>query len=146
MDARKAAKNWKITAAVLFVAVVILLLLWPKLRQALADLIFGPIEIGGINLGDVTYPNITFVIEDNGGDGTNDGGTCGCETRGQELIDEAMAYFVQGMRDIQADYLAGILASRPDWTLQFWNNALGYSMSQSSGAFFGGPGNNTRGF
>ena len=137
MDAKKAAKTWKVTAAVLFVAVVILLLLWPRLRSAAADIIFGPLEIGGINLGDRRYPDINITFEVNEGEVTGTGGTCGCDTRGAEIVNDAMNYFIQSMRDIQAEYLAGILASRPDWSLQYWNNALGYSMSQSSGALFG---------
>jgi len=139
MTLDKARRNWKVTAAVSTAAVIVLILLWPKIRDALGGLTFGDVVLNVPAPGAVDYPDIfleinyppTVTV-------VNDGGTCGCEGHGQEAIDAAMDYFLNGMRQLNDTYNAQILASRPDWAIQYWNNARGYALSQSSGAFFGG--------
>jgi len=138
MSPAKAARNWKITAGVSTAAVIVLILLWPKLRAAAGDLIFGDTIISIPAPGAVDYPDIYLDIHYPPTTETEPcGTTCGCEGANQEMIDAAMSYFVNGMMDIQDRYLASILAGRPDWAVQYWNNSLGYSMSQNTGRIFG---------
>jgi len=137
MTLDKARRNWKVTAAVLTALVIILLLLWPKIRGALGDLIFGDTIINVPTPGDAEYPDLYITINHPPTSPGTTGSTCGCEDHGSEYIDAAMQYFVDGMMGLQADYLASILASRPAWADQYWNNSLGYALSQGVGGTFG---------
>jgi len=130
-------KQWKITAGISTAAVIILILLWPKIKAA-GGITFGDTVISVPAPGAVDYPDIYLDIHY---PPTTDhepcGSVCGCEGAGQEMLDDAMAYFLNGMRQLNADYNAAILATVPNWAQQYWNNSLGYSLSQSSGNFFG---------
>lgn len=139
MTINDARKNWKITAAVSTAVVVILILLWPKIRDAFGGITFGDTVINVPAPGSVDYPDIFLEINYPPGRGpvTSVGG-CGCSSHGQQMIDDAMSYFINGMMDIQDRYLASIMANRPDWAVQYWNNSLGYTQSQGSQSFFGG--------
>jgi len=137
MTFNEARKNWKLTAAGLAVIVVVLLLLWPKLREALADMIFGSPILNVPMPGAVDYPDLYVTINVPETEPVTPGGTCGCESHGAEIYDQAMAYFVAGMRQINDDYNAAIMATVPTWALQYWNNAAGYRLSQNSGRILG---------
>lgn len=139
MTLNDARKNWKLTSAGLAVIVIVLLLLWPKLRQALGDMIFGSPIISVPAPGSVAYPDLNVTINvPQTLPGETSGSVCGCESHGSELYDETMAYFFNGMRQINDDYNAAIMASVPTWAVQYWNNAAGYRLSQTAGHIFGG--------
>lgn len=139
MAFKMSPKNWKITAAVSTATVIVLILLWPKIRDAFGGVTFGDTVINVPAPGSVDYPDLYLEINYPPGQQPPDaGGGCGCDSHGQELIDNALAYFVNGMMGLQADYLASIMANRPDWALQYWNNSLGYTGSVNTNNFFGG--------
>lgn len=133
---KKVSRNWKVTAGILVVLVVIILLLWPKFRQAAGNLIFGS-PVLNIETGGVDYPDLNLTInyppavDYHGGDG------CGCQSHGTEVYDDAMNYFINGMKEIATAYNADVMASRPTWAQQYWNNSLGYLQSVNAGRFFG---------
>lgn len=139
MTLNEARKNWKLTAAGLAVIVIVLLILWPKLREALGDMIFGSPIISVPAPGSVDYPdlNITINVPETLPPEPC-GSTCGCEVVNAQIYEDAMAYFVNGMRQINDDYNAAIIGSVPSWAVQYWNNAAGYRLSQNSGQIFGG--------
>lgn len=139
MTPDKAARNWKVTAAVATIAVIAMLLLWPKLRQMLGSLTFGDTIIEVPAPGAVDYPDLFLTINYPPSPPQVAGGsTCGCDSHGQDIIDAAMEYFLNGMRDVNTAYNAAVLNSVPAWAVQYWNNSRGYALSQNSGTIFGG--------
>jgi len=139
MTSNDARKNWKMIAAGATAVVIVLILLWPKIREALGNLSLGDVVLNMPAPGAVDYPDLYLEINyPPGRDVPDAGGGCGCSSHGQELIDNAMNYFVNGMMDIQDRYLASIMANRPDWALQYWNNSLGYAGSVNTNNLFGG--------
>jgi len=137
MTLDKARRNWKVTAAVLTALVIILLLLWPKIRDALGDLIFGDVVLNVPTPGDAEYPDLFITVNYPPTSPGEPGSTCGCEGHGADAINDAMQYFINGMMGIQDRYLADIYASRPQWADQYWNNSLGYALSQGVAGTFG---------